>query len=66
MRGGHAWSRHAWGIAIDLDPDRNGLHAPWPISATMPEPVIRIFEKHGWKSYARSLGRDAMHFQATT
>jgi hypothetical protein len=65
MRGGHAWSRHAWGIAIDLDPDRNGLHTPWPISATMAERAIRVFERHGWKSYARTLGRDAMHFQAT-
>jgi hypothetical protein len=65
MRGGSAWSRHAWGIAIDLDPDRNGLHTPWPSQATMPLKAIEIFEKHGWKSYARSRGNDAMHFQAT-
>lgn len=65
MRGGTSWSRHAWGIAIDIDPDRNGLNTAWPGSATMPEEVIRIFEKHGWKSYARSMGRDAMHFQRT-
>lgn len=65
MRGGTSWSRHAWGIAIDLDPDHNGLNTAWPKVATMPESVIRIFESHGWKSYARSIGRDAMHFQRT-
>lgn len=65
MRGGSAWSRHSWGIAIDLDPDQNGLHTPWPRKATMPLAVIEIFERHGWKSYARAIGRDAMHFQAT-
>lgn len=72
MRGGSSWSRHAYGIAIDLNPDDNGLMQPWdekkigfPGYATMPIEAIEIFESHGWKSYARSIGRDAMHFQAT-
>ena len=65
MRGGSSWSRHAWGIAIDIDPDRNGLRTPWPGEATMPLDVIEIFEAAGWKSGARAWSRDAMHFQAT-
>lgn len=70
MRGGSSWSRHAWGIAIDINPDDNGLRTPWqedkigqPGFATMPVKAIEIFEEHGWKAYARSIGRDAMHFQ---
>lgn len=60
------WSMHAWGIAIDLDPLRNDLRTPWPSRATMPVQVIEVFERHGWTSLARVIGRDAMHFQATS
>lgn len=65
QRGGRAWSLHAWGAAIDLDPTRNRNLWPWPSKATMPVAVIEIFERLGWKSGARAWGRDAMHFQAT-
>jgi hypothetical protein len=71
-RVGSSWSRRAYGIAIDLNPDENGLRTPWQegkISqqgyATMPVKVIEIFENYGWKSYAKSWGRDIMHFQRT-
>jgi hypothetical protein len=58
------WSTHAWGIAIDLDPDNNRLK--WGRSrATMPEEVIDIFINSGWTSLGRREDRDYMHFQAT-
>jgi hypothetical protein len=66
MRGGSSWSLHAYGAAIDLDPTNNGLTTPWPAQATMPLAVVQIFERAGWTSLARVIGRDAMHFQATT
>lgn len=65
MRNGNSWSRHSWGIAIDLDPDQNGLNTAWPSLATMPRDVISIFDRQGWKSGGLAWGRDAMHFQAT-
>lgn len=65
-RGGRSTSKHAWGVAIDLNPSENGLHTPWPKRATMPVGAIETFEKHGWKSLARVIGRDAMHFEATS
>ena len=65
MRFGRKWSRHAWACAIDLNPTENRLYDPWPGTATMPVDVIKLFEAEGWKSLAREIGRDAMHFQAT-
>lgn len=65
-RGGTSKSKHAWGAAIDLNPAENGLRTAWPTRATMPIEAIEIFEKHGWKSLARVMGRDAMHFEATS
>lgn len=65
-RGSRSKSKHAWGVAIDLNPSENGLRTPWPSRAKMPEEAIEIFEKHGWKSLARVIGRDAMHFEATS
>lgn len=65
MRGSQAWSTHAWGVAIDLDPEQNGFQTPWPSEATMPLEVIEIFEAAGWTTGALAWGRDAMHAQAT-
>jgi hypothetical protein len=65
-RGGNSYSKHAWGVAIDLNPAENGLHDHWPTKANMPEEAIEVFERHGWKSLGRLIGRDAMHFEATT
>ncbi len=66
MRDRDLWSVHAWGAAIDLDPEGNGLQEPWPLRARMPREVIDQFELEGWTSLARAIGRDAMHFQATS
>ena len=65
MRGGSSISRHSWGIAIDLDADDNGNHAPWPQEADMPLEILEAFARQGWMSAGAGWGRDAMHFQAT-
>jgi hypothetical protein len=69
MRGSKSkWSRHAWGIAIDLDPERNGLKTSWAKSQfSKPEyrKMIEIFEKYAFVSYGKSKGFDSMHFETT-
>jgi hypothetical protein len=67
MRGSKTkWSRHAWGIAIDLDPARNGLKTKWP-KAQFAKPeyaqMLAIFKKNGFISYGADRGYDAMHFE---
>ena len=60
------WSRHAWGIAIDLDPARNGLKTKWPDSQfAKPEykQMVDIFHKHGFIGYGPDRGYDAMHWE---
>lgn len=67
MRGSKTkWSRHAWGIAIDLDPARNGLKVKWKDSQlAKPEyaKLHEIFEKHGFINYGKVRGFDSMHFE---
>lgn len=65
MRNGTLPSLHARGAAIDLDPDDNGLHIPWPVRATMPIEVMEAFAREGWKAAGAFWSRDAMHFEAT-
>lgn len=67
MRGSKTkWSRHAWGIAIDLDPARNGLKTKAPIAQfSKPEykAMIDIFAKHGFIGYGPEKDFDWMHFE---
>ena len=60
------WSRHAWGIAIDLDPARNGLKTKKPIaqfSKAEYKPMLDIFAKHGFVGYGPAKDYDWMHFE---
>jgi len=66
-RGGELWSTHAWGIALDFDPEHNQLK--WDrerAGFARPEydPWWRIWEEEGWVSLGRTRNYDWMHVQA--
>lgn len=66
IRGGSRPSLHAWGIALDLDPERNTLYMSAPEAAfSGPEydAFWSIVEKEGAFSLGRERNYDWMHFQ---
>jgi hypothetical protein len=67
MRGGNRWSMHSWGIAIDFDPGRNGLHSNRSNARLAQDDCRafwRIWEDEGWISLGRTRDYDWMHVQA--
>lgn len=66
MRGGQTKSTHAFGVAVDLDPERNQLR--WgrdraSFAAPAYEPFWKIVEASGAVSLGRIRNFDWMHFQ---
>lgn len=66
IRGGSRPSLHAWGIAVDLDPERNTLYMSAPkaeFSGREYDAFWSIVEKEGAFSLGRERNYDWMHFQ---
>ncbi len=66
-KGGTTWSMHAWGVAVDYDPENNRFRWGWE-KASFARPEYdawwKIWEKEGWTSLGRARNFDWMHIQA--
>ncbi len=56
---GGAVSRHAWGLAVDINPSTN----PWGQPPTMDMAVVEIFRAHGFAWGGTWTRPDGMHFE---
>jgi len=69
MRGGSDYSRHSWGLAIDLDPERNQLKET-SRTARFARPeydkLHEIFEKYGFENMGKVKGYDWMHWEISS
>ena len=66
MRGGNEMSRHAWGIAIDRNPEKNKLKDTG-LTAQFAKPdykkMMEIWYKHGFINLGVEKNYDFMHFE---
>jgi hypothetical protein len=66
MRGGSDFSRHSWGVAVDLNPEKNTLKMTFAQSQfSKPEyaKLHEIFEKNGFINLGKTKSFDAMHWE---
>ena len=64
IRGSNRWSVHAFGAAVDFDPDHNEMNFSPKNPHKLPQPVIDAFKAEGafWGGDF-SYRHDPMHFQ---
>lgn len=66
MRGGSDWSRHSWGIAEDINPDKNTLKMSWKNSQFSKLPykaMVDIYYSNGFINQGLEKAFDPMHFE---
>jgi hypothetical protein len=66
MRGGSDWSRHSWGIAEDLNPEKNTLNmkaGKAQFSKKEYNAMMDIYYANGFVNQGKEKGFDYMHFQ---